>query len=125
MQFKETCRKLHGKSVDRKSKSWKDKESHGNVASTSNISVKRQMDELDSSPFNKAQPEAHQTLLSQSQITSHVNTAMNGNHPLALFVNKRPNTWILDSGASNHMTGNANIFFKFQYETGAEHHLYK
>ena len=130
--FRDTCWKLHGKPADWKPKSWKDKESHGNVAATLNTAaVVGNGDTSDSSPFTKAQLEALQKLLSQSHIIAKPDTtpgtghlAMKGNLSVAFIVNKRTtNPWILDSGASDHMTGDANIFSEFH--TSPEHHTVK
>ncbi|XP_062109391.1 uncharacterized protein LOC133819988 [Humulus lupulus] len=79
--FRETCWKLHGKPADWKLKSWKDKESHGNVAATLNTAaVIGNGDTSDSSPFTKAQLEALQKLLSQSHITAKPDTTPGTGH---------------------------------------------
>ena len=57
-KYRETCWKLHGKPADWKPKSWKDKETHGNVAITPSSVVEGKGDTSNSSPFTKEQLEA-------------------------------------------------------------------
>ncbi|RVW20455.1 Retrovirus-related Pol polyprotein from transposon RE1 [Vitis vinifera] len=88
---RETCWKIHGKPVDWKPRQPLEKEGRGN-----HVATDEQSPQPEASPFNKEQMEMLQKLLS----------------PLFAFTagKKRKKPWIVDSGASDHMTGDATIF---------------
>ncbi|KAI9162379.1 hypothetical protein LWI28_026726 [Acer negundo] len=107
---KETCWKIHGKSAD-----WKptrptyDRESRGNM-----VLGNEGASSVESSPFNREQMELLQKLFTQSSSQVVIGTgslAQKGNFLKALNVKREQyNPWIIDSGASDHMTGDAKIF---------------
>ncbi|RVW71043.1 Retrovirus-related Pol polyprotein from transposon RE1 [Vitis vinifera] len=88
---RETCWKIHGKPVDWKPRQPLEKEGRGN-----HVATDEQSPQPEASPFNKEQMEMLQKLLS----------------PLFAFTvgKKCKKPWIVDSGASDHMTGDATIF---------------
>ncbi|RVW54511.1 Retrovirus-related Pol polyprotein from transposon TNT 1-94 [Vitis vinifera] len=115
---RETCWKIHGKLVDWKSRQPLEKEGRGN-----HVATDEQSPQPEASPFNKEQMEMLQKLLSpllsvQSQTDSSSNQvigsgtlAHKGNFLSAFTAGKkRKKPWIVDSGASDHMTGDATIF---------------
>ncbi|RVW74752.1 Retrovirus-related Pol polyprotein from transposon TNT 1-94 [Vitis vinifera] len=115
---RETCWKIHGKPVDWKPRQPLEKEGRGN-----HVATDEQSPQPEASPFNKEQMEMLQKLLSpllsvQSQTGSSSNQVI-GSRTLAHKGNflsaftagkKRKKPWIVDSGASDHMTGDATIF---------------
>ncbi|RVW30661.1 Retrovirus-related Pol polyprotein from transposon RE1 [Vitis vinifera] len=115
---RETCWKIHGKPVDWKPRQPLEKEGRGN-----HVATDEQSPQPEASPFNKEQMEMLQKLLSpllsvQSQTGSSSNQvigsgtlAHKGNFLSAFTAGKkRKKPWIVDSGASDHMTGDATIF---------------
>lgn len=71
------------------------------------------------SPFNKEQLELLQKMFGQVQSAPATSTirsrslAQKGNFLSALIVRGEQRPWIVDSDASNHMTGNATIFHNY------------
>ncbi|RVX15883.1 Retrovirus-related Pol polyprotein from transposon TNT 1-94 [Vitis vinifera] len=118
---RETCWKIHGKPVDWKPRQPLEKEGRDN-----HVATDEQSPQPEASPFNKEQMEMLQKLLSpllsvQSQTGSSSNQvigsgtlAHKGNF-LSAFIagKKRKKPWIVDSGASDHMTGDATIFYTY------------
>ncbi|RVW95612.1 Retrovirus-related Pol polyprotein from transposon TNT 1-94 [Vitis vinifera] len=96
--YKEACWKLHGKPADWKPKPRSDRDGRAHVAANSaSTSVP------EPSPFNKEQMEMLQKLLSQVGSGSTTRIAFIANRG-----GMKP--WIVDTGASDHMTGDAAIF---------------
>ncbi|RVW84320.1 Copia protein [Vitis vinifera] len=95
--YKEACWKLHGKPADWKPKPRSDRDGRAHVAANSeSTSVP------EPSPFNKEQMEMLQKLLSQVGSGSTTGIALTANRG-----GMKP--WIVDTGASDHMTGDAAI----------------
>ena len=112
---KATCWKLHGKPVDWKPSNCQERDSRANAATSTKISV-------ENSPFTREQIEALQKMSSGSSQTSsshvkqHTSLLAHQGTPSLVFsvqINK-PRPWIVDSGASYHMTGNFSILTDFQ-----------
>ena len=109
--YKETCWKLHGKPANWKpgSRSSTDRDSHAHVAA-----IPEKQPILDSSPFSKEQMDILQKLLNQATLNSLApGTCLAAQKELhsAFTANKgiiKP--WTIDSGASDHMTGDATLF---------------
>ncbi|RVW90854.1 Retrovirus-related Pol polyprotein from transposon RE1 [Vitis vinifera] len=104
--YKETCWKLHGKPADWKPKPRFDRDGRAHVAANSeSTSVP------EPSPFNKEQMEMLQKLLSQVGSGSTTGVAFTANRR-----GMRP--WIVDTGASDHMTGDAAILQNYKPSNG-------
>ncbi|RVW84214.1 Retrovirus-related Pol polyprotein from transposon TNT 1-94 [Vitis vinifera] len=104
--YKETCWKLHGKPADWKPKPRFDRDGRAHVAANSeSTSVP------EPSPFNKEQMEMLQKLLSQVGSGSTTGVAFTANRG-----GMRP--WIVDTGASDHMTGDAAILQNYKPSNG-------
>ncbi|RVW52774.1 hypothetical protein CK203_076657 [Vitis vinifera] len=102
----ETCWKLHGKPADWKPKPRFDRDGRAHVAANSeSTSVP------EPSPFNKEQMEMLQKLLSQVGSGSTTGVAFTANRG-----GMRP--WIVDTGASDHMTGDAAILQNYKPSNG-------
>ncbi|RVW17834.1 Retrovirus-related Pol polyprotein from transposon RE2 [Vitis vinifera] len=104
--YKETCWKLHGKPADWKPKPRVDRDGRAHVATNSeSTSVP------EPSPFNKEQMEMLQKLLSQ---------VGSGNTTGVAFTANRGGmkSWIVDTGASDHMTGDAAILQNYKPSNG-------
>ena len=122
---KETCWKIHGKLVDWKPNCAKnDQESHANVAARSNYG-----NFVETGSFTKEQLDALQKLFGHisipSQATptaSHQHTSMTAHQGtlLSTFTAKirKSKPWIVDSGASDHMTGDISIFQHYKSNQG-------
>ncbi|KAF7811459.1 Retrovirus-related Pol polyprotein from transposon RE1 [Senna tora] len=102
---KDKCWKLHGKPSDWKS--LKDK----NIAS--GLSVSDPKESSSSAVFSKEQMAVLQKLLNQgsSHVVATGGTAEKGNFSTGLHITSNPSRyWIVDSGASDHMTGDSGMF---------------
>ena len=102
---KETCWKLHDKPAN-----WQP--SRPNQNNQVNISAAETQKTEDTTPFNKEQMEMLQKML-QNTVQNALSTggsstatmAQQGNSYTALSVKKNTMQWIVDLGASDHMTG--------------------
>ncbi|RVW94161.1 Retrovirus-related Pol polyprotein from transposon RE1 [Vitis vinifera] len=104
--YKEACWKLHGKPADWKPKPRFDRDGRAHVATNSeSTSVP------EPSPFNKEQMEMLQKLLSQVGSGSTTGTTFTANRG-----GMKP--WIVDTGASDHMTGDAAILQNYKPSNG-------
>ncbi|GAV70451.1 UBN2_3 domain-containing protein [Cephalotus follicularis] len=110
---KETCWKLHGKPADWKPKNERDHDSQGFTITAQE--PPQSSPELHS--FSTEQIDLLQSMLSQLQSSSSSKTiesglvAQKGMFSNALSVKaEKFKSWIVDSGASDHMTGNATLF---------------
>ena len=102
---RETCWQIHGKRAN-----WKSKSGRGRGAPTAN--------EAETSPFTKEQMEHLQTLLKSTLQPSGISVASvaqtgNEKHALHSFLSKST-SWIIDSGASDHMTNSLHIFKSYK-----------
>ena len=119
---KETYWKIHGKPTDWKPSSRSSQDSRGNVAATESQSP------TELSPFNKGQMEALQNMLQatvqntlNSGGTSIATMAQQGNSFTALGARIQDvKPWIVDSGASDHMTGDLNSFEEYKPCSGGK-----
>ncbi|RVW64365.1 hypothetical protein CK203_046990 [Vitis vinifera] len=103
---KEACWKLHGKPTDWKPKPRFDRDGRAHVAANSeSTSVP------EPSPFNKEQMEMLQKLLSQVGSGSTTGIAFTANRG-----GMKP--WIVDTGASDHMTGDVAILQNYKPSNG-------
>ena len=116
--MKATCWKLHGKPADWKPSNRQDRDSHANAATSTETSV-------ESSPFTREQIEALQKMFSQassstqtysSHAEQHASLLAHQGTPSLVFCvqNNQPRSWIVDSGASYHMTEDSSILTDFQ-----------
>ncbi|RVW56445.1 Retrovirus-related Pol polyprotein from transposon RE1 [Vitis vinifera] len=104
--YKETCWKLHGKPTDWKPKPRVDKDGRAYVATNfESTSVP------EPSPFNKEQMEMLQKLLSQVGSGSTTGVAFTANRG-------GMKSWIVDTGASDHMIGDAAILQNYKPSNG-------
>ncbi|RVW35951.1 hypothetical protein CK203_090575 [Vitis vinifera] len=104
--YKETCWKLHGKPADWKPKPRVDRDGRAHVATNSESTSVPEL-----SPFNKEQMEMLQKLLSQVGSGSTTGVAFTTNRG-------GMKSWIVDTGASDHMTGDAAILQNYKPSNG-------
>ena len=119
--LRETCWKIHGKPIDWKpNRSNIDKESKAN-----NATITEDKPATKTSTFSKEQLEIFHQMVSQnilkssnpSQEASMV--AQQCTFPTALTANMaQKQTWVVDSGASNHMTGDAKLLHDYSSQKG-------
>ncbi|KAH9696724.1 reverse transcriptase Ty1/copia-type domain-containing protein [Citrus sinensis] len=105
--YKETCWKIYGKPADWKPRSKGDRESHAHAASTTD---NRALPEPN--PFSKEQIEILQKLFDQATLNSNAGTslvAQKETHSAFAATNGASKPWIIDTGASDHMTGDASM----------------
>ena len=107
---KAKCWKLHRKHTDWLPKHLRDKEASCNLVATKTKSAQLH----ESSPFIKAPLEHLSKLLSSSNSTSFMSHSSNIHCSLIAFSYER---WILDSGASSHMTGSLHLFTTYSPST--------
>ncbi|RVW33895.1 Retrovirus-related Pol polyprotein from transposon RE2 [Vitis vinifera] len=104
--YKEACWKLHGKPADWKPKPWFDRDGGAHVAANS-----KSTSVPEPSPFNKEQMEMLQKLLSQVGSGSTTRMTFTANRG-----GMKP--WIVDTGASDHMTRDAAILQNYKPSNG-------
>ncbi|RVW99258.1 hypothetical protein CK203_030722 [Vitis vinifera] len=100
------CWKLHGKPADWKPKPRSDRDGRAHVAANSESTFVPEP-----SPFNKEQMEMLQKLLSQVGSGSTTGIALTASRG-----GMKP--WIMDTGASDHMTGDAAILQNYKPSNG-------
>ncbi|PON46011.1 hypothetical protein TorRG33x02_327260, partial [Trema orientale] len=120
---KETCWKIHGKPID-----WKparERETKGN-----HVAAEDTPTTSNSAPLSREQWELIQKLINQTQSITQTqansspsvigtgSVAQKGNFLSALQVEKEKGPWIMDSGASDHMTGEITVFKQYTPYTG-------
>jgi hypothetical protein len=121
---KENCWKIHGKPADWKpSKSINDKDRRAHNVISDNNRDKNTILPTETSPFSKEQLEILQKLFSQNSLSQPSMSAsgsgsglsaQKGKFSTALTVSKKHlNPWIIDSGASDHMTGDATLLNEY------------
>ncbi|RVW98977.1 Retrovirus-related Pol polyprotein from transposon TNT 1-94 [Vitis vinifera] len=107
--YKEACWKLHVKPADWKPKPWSDRDGRAHVAANS-----KSTSVPEPSPFNKEQMEMLQKLLSQVGSGSTTRIAFTANRG-----GMKP--WIVDTGASDHMTGDVAILQNYKPSSTSSH----
>ncbi|KAF7814569.1 Retrovirus-related Pol polyprotein from transposon RE1 [Senna tora] len=108
--IKDKCWKLHGKPSDWKS--LKDKNTASGLNSSA-LSDPKESSSSSSAVFSKEQMALLQKLLNQgsSHVVATGGTAEKGNFPTGFHVTSNPSRyWIVDSGASDHMSGDSGMF---------------
>lgn len=104
---RDTCWKLHGKPLN-----WKKKERNEGHALQAGTSDQEKQSPSSPSPFTKEQLDQLYKLL-ESQ-TSSCSIAQRGNFPNTALLSVTPShTWIIDSGATDHMTGESSLFSSY------------
>ncbi|XP_073227024.1 uncharacterized protein [Cicer arietinum] len=104
---RDTCWKLHGKPLN-----WKKKERNEGHALQAGTSNQEKQSPSSPSPFTKEQLDQLYKLL-ESQ-TSSCSIAQRGNFPNTALLSVTPShTWIIDSGATDHMTGESSLFSSY------------
>ena len=109
---KETCWKLHEKPAD-----WKPRGGNQPAPESRGL-VTTGEEQPESLLFSKEQVEMLKKLISQQNSAPETigagTVAQQGNFSMALSSHLQKNSpWIVDSGASDHMTGNSNLFHTF------------
>ncbi|GAA0147742.1 hypothetical protein LIER_07368 [Lithospermum erythrorhizon] len=112
--FKDNCWKVHGKPVDwRSNRACQDRDCLANVTTTSDNTIVN----TETNPFTKEQILALQKILGQISPTAEQHRSMLVHQGKSSFVHiaesSKLSSWIVDSGASEHMTGDVNVFYKF------------
>ena len=102
---KAKCWKLHGKPADWVPKHIRDREQSGNTASA------KVDDAAPENPFTKAQLDHLTKLMSSSNVRSSL-MAQSGNTS-SHFTDLSCEPWIIDSGASDHMTGSRRLLTSY------------
>ncbi|KAE8673457.1 Aspartic proteinase A3 [Hibiscus syriacus] len=110
--LRDSCWKLHGKPTDGKfSKQHQQRDTQGNCVVNT---------ELQGSLFTKKQMEELQQYF--SQMHTHPQSIPTGRIPSATLANTSTTpTWIVDSGASDHMTGDLRFFHTFHADSSISH----
>lgn len=118
---RETCWKIHGKPVN-----WKPKNQRrgGQAGGQSVYMVEAEKGNPTPLTITTTQLELLQQLLSQTKVTKSENAenptpmvslATKGNIAYSLISQRIPtNSWIIDTGASDHLTGSLNLFSNFE-----------
>ena len=108
--FQDKCRKIYGKPVD-----WKPSRQNSN--SQAFVDVPEEKPSGQSNLFSNEQIEMVKKMFGQPQTSTSsivvgIGTAtQKGNHLISLnSQNEKSKAWIVDSSASNHMSGNASLF---------------
>lgn len=108
---RDTCWIIHGKPAD--AKSYRGKEIRGNTAYTNVPGIDKVNAATETSPFSKEQMELLQKLIAGTNIGT-ASVVQKGNVLNALNTSRgRTTSWIVDSGASDHMTGDITVFKKY------------
>ena len=107
---KETCWKIHGKPAGYKTK--KERALQANMADSS----QEQSVQPEQPPFTKAQIDQLLKLLQLSQKASNSDIpSCSFAGSLSTFLcSKENNIWVIDSGATDHMTGNSRLFLSYK-----------
>ena len=107
---KETCWKIHGKPAGYKTK--RERALQANMADTS----QEQSANSEQPPFTKAQIDQILKMLQTTQKASNSDIpSCSFAGPLSSYLcSKENNVWVIDSGATDHMTSNSSLFLSYK-----------
>lgn len=123
---KAKCWKLHGKPAENPSSNRNPRDSKGFHASSEDTS-KEPKSASETSAFSKEQLEQLYQLMSSHSISNTPNSssyiassslAQKGTYPATFTAGSKLNPWIIDSGATDHMTGSSSIFSSYSPLSG-------